>query len=164
GFAGTPVICDALADTGQLETAYELLTQRECPSWLYPLTQGATTVWERWDSLMPDGTVNPGEMTSFNHYALGAVADWLHRTLAGLAPAEPGYRRLLVRPRPGGALTHAAAAHDTPYGRASVEWHLDEGEFALSAEVPTGTTATVELPGREPFDVASGRHRWRVRV
>ena len=77
---------------------------------------GATTIWERWDSMLPDGSINPGEMTSFNHYALGAVADWLHRTVAGLAPAAPGYRRLLVRPRPGGGLTHARARHDTPYG------------------------------------------------
>ena len=68
---------------------------------------GATTIWERWDSMLPDGSVNPGEMTSFNHYALGAVADWLHRRVAGLAPAAPGYRRVLVRPRPGGGLTHA---------------------------------------------------------
>ncbi|WP_199433451.1 glycoside hydrolase family 78 protein [Qaidamihabitans albus] len=162
GFAGTPVICDALADTGQLDTAYALLTQRECPSWLYPVTRGATTIWERWDSLLPDGTVNPGEMTSFNHYALGAVADWLHRTVAGLAPAEPGYRRLLVRPRPGAGLTHAAATHETPYGRASVSWRAEHGELAVDVDVPAGSTATVDLPGQSPFTVASGRHHWRV--
>ena len=79
---------------------YRLLLQTECPSWLYPVTMGATTIWERWDSMLADGTINPGEMTSFNHYALGAVADWLHRRVAGLAPAEPGYRRLTVAPRP----------------------------------------------------------------
>ena len=72
---------------------------------------GATTIWERWDSMLPDGRVNPGEMTSFNHYAFGAVADWLHRTVAGLAPAEPGYRRLEIRPLPGGSFTHARARH-----------------------------------------------------
>ena len=99
GFVGTPLVCDALAHAGALDTAYRLLLQRECPSWLYPVTMGATTIWERWDSLLPDGTVNPGEMTSFNHYALGAVADWLHRTVAGLAPAAPGYRRLRIAPR-----------------------------------------------------------------
>jgi len=120
GFVGTPLVCDALCDVGAHDTAYHLLMQRECPSWLYPVTMGATTVWERWDSMLPDGRVNPGEMTSFNHYALGAVADWLHRTVAGLAPGAPGYRRLVVAPRPGGGLTHAAASHETPYGRADV--------------------------------------------
>ena len=75
-------------------TAYRLLTETSCPSWLYPVTMGATTVWERWDSMLPDGTINPGEMTSFNHYALGAVADWLHRVVGGLVPESPGWGRL----------------------------------------------------------------------
>ena len=100
GFAGTPVITDALTVSGGLDAAYELLLEKECPSWLYAVSQGGTTIWERWDSMLPDGTVNPGEMTSFNHYALGAVADWMHRTVAGLAPLEPGYRRILFRPSP----------------------------------------------------------------
>ncbi len=97
GFAGTPYVCEALARTGHLDDAYGLLQQRECPSWLYPVTMGATTVWERWDSMLPDGSINPGEMTSFNHYALGAVADWMHRTVAGIAPLEPGYGKVLLR-------------------------------------------------------------------
>ncbi len=94
GFVGTPLVCDALTNTGHVDVAYRLLLQTQCPSWLYPVTMGATTIWERWDSLRPDGSVNPGGMTSFNHYALGAVADWLHRRVAGLAPAAPGYRSL----------------------------------------------------------------------
>src|SRR5262249_21416887 len=101
GFLGTPIICDVLCRAGEHETAYRLLLERECPSWLYPVTMGATTIWERWDSMLPDGSINPGEMTSFNHYALGAVADWLHRVVAGLAPGAPGYRKLLIEPRPG---------------------------------------------------------------
>ena len=121
---------------------------------------GATTVWERWDSLLPDGSVNPGEMTSFNHYALGAVADWLHRTVAGLAPAAPGYRRLVVEPRPGGGLRHAAAEHETPYGRAAVRWEEADGRLTVDVVVPPGTTATVALPGAEPVEVGSGRHRF----
>jgi alpha-L-rhamnosidase len=159
GFVGTPLVCDALTHAGALDTAYRLLLQRECPSWLYSVTMGATTVWERWDSLLPDGTVNPGEMTSFNHYALGAVADWLHRTVAGLAPAAPGYRKLLVAPRPGGGLTHASATHETPYGRASVRWEQAD-ELTVDVVVPPGATATISLPGAEPFDVGSGRHRF----
>ena len=110
GFAGTPFVTDALTSTGHLDDAYRLLLQQECPSWLYPVTMGATTVWERWDSMLPDGTINPGEMTSFNHYALGAVADWMHRVIGGIAPLEPGYARVLVAPLPGGGLTWARAS------------------------------------------------------
>ena len=100
GFVGTPLICDALSANGHAETAYRLLLQTENPSWLYAVKMGATTIWERWDSLLPDGTVNPSGMTSFNHYAFGAVADWMHRVVAGLAPAAPGYRRLRFAPQP----------------------------------------------------------------
>ncbi|MEI5519728.1 glycoside hydrolase family 78 protein [Streptomyces brasiliscabiei] len=163
GFVGTPLVCDALTRTGHTDTAYRLLFQRECPSWLYPVTMGATTTWERWDSLLPDGTVNPSGMTSFNHYALGAVADWLHRTVAGLAPAEPGYRRLRIAPRPGGGLTHAGATLATPYGEAEVSWSLADAELTVEALVPPGTTAEVLLPGDgENREVGSGRHRWTV--
>ncbi|GAA4810961.1 glycoside hydrolase family 78 protein [Streptomyces ziwulingensis] len=161
GFAGTPEVCDALAGTGHHDTAYRLLLQRACPSWLYPVTQGATTVWERWDSMLPDGTVNPGEMTSFNHYALGAVADFLHRTVAGLAPAAPGYRRLRIAPRPGGGLTHARARHLTPYGRAEVDWRVDGGTLTVTATVPPNTTADIDLPGLTTR-VGSGDHRFAL--
>ncbi|WP_030925123.1 glycoside hydrolase family 78 protein [Streptosporangium amethystogenes] len=160
GFVGTPLICDALTEAGHLEAAYRLLSQRECPSWLYPVTMGATTIWERWDSLLPDGTVNPSGMTSFNHYALGAVADWLHRTVAGLAPAEPGYRALTIAPRPGGGLTHATARLRTPYGLASSSWRLDGGQISVEAVVPANTTAQVTLPGGDRITVGSGTHRW----
>jgi alpha-L-rhamnosidase len=165
GFVGTPLICDALSNTGAQRAAYRLLLQRECPSWLYPVTMGATTVWERWDSMLPDGSINPGEMTSFNHYALGAVADWLHRVVAGLAPAEPGYRRLHIRPRPGGGLTSARATHKTPYGTAECAWRIADGELELTLVVPPNSGATVELPGSDEtaFDVGPGTHSWRYR-
>ncbi|MGM1063824.1 family 78 glycoside hydrolase catalytic domain [Saccharothrix sp. Mg75] len=159
GFAGTPVVLDALAGSGHLDDAYLLLLQRECPSWLYAVGLGATTVWERWDSMLPDGTVNPGEMTSFNHYALGSVADWLHRTVAGLSPAAPGYRRIRVAPRPGGGLTAASAEHDTPYGRARVSWRREGAELTVEVVVPANTTAVLDLDGREPLHVGPGAHR-----
>ncbi|MFC4116732.1 glycoside hydrolase family 78 protein [Nonomuraea zeae] len=158
GFVGTPLVCDALASAGAYDTVYELLQQRNCPSWLYPVTMGATTIWERWDSLLPDGSVNPGEMTSFNHYALGAVADFLHRTVAGLAPAAPGYRRLRIAPRPGGDLTHASARLDTPYGPASVSWTLEDGTLTVTATVPPGADAEVDLPGSAVREVGAGTH------
>jgi alpha-L-rhamnosidase len=165
GFLGTPFVTDALVDAGEVASAYELLLQREHPSWLYPVTMGATTVWERWDSMLPDGSINPGEMTSFNHYAYGAVADWLHRTVAGLAPAAPGYRRLRVAPRPGPGITSASATHETPYGPAAVSWTLDGTAFALDALVPPNCTAEVALPdGSMPVEVGSGRHTFERTV
>ncbi|PZF85611.1 glycoside hydrolase family 78 protein [Jiangella anatolica] len=163
GFVGTPLIADALCTAGATQLAYRLLLETSCPSFLYPVTMGATTIWERWDSMLPDGSVNPGEMTSFNHYALGAVADWLHRTVAGLAPGAPGYRHLVVAPRPGGDLTSAGATHRTPYGRASVRWRQDDGAFALDVDVPPNCTATVSLPDGAVHEVGAGRHRYEVR-
>jgi alpha-L-rhamnosidase len=159
GFVGTPLICDALTSTGHLEDAYRLLTQTECPSWLYPVTQGATTVWERWDSLRPDGTLNPDGMTSFNHIALGSVADWLHRVVAGLAAAAPGYRKILFRPRPGGGLTSASARHRTPWGEAAISWQLREGLLHAEMTVPPNCTATADLPGLPSADLPPGTHR-----
>ncbi|GAB3601566.1 family 78 glycoside hydrolase catalytic domain [Microbacterium tumbae] len=158
GFVGTPLVSDALSATGHLDSAYDLLLEEECPSWLYAVRQGATTVWERWDALLPDGTVNPGQMTSFNHYALGAVADWMHRYVAGLAPAEPGYRSILFRPRPGGGIRHASARHLTPYGEASIRWELTDDVISAEVRVPTGTTAVLDLPGGEPVALESGVH------
>jgi len=162
GLVGGRLLCDALTNAGAIETAYHLLMQRECPSWLYPVTMGATTMWERWNGIRPDGSLNPADMLSFNHYALGAVGDWLHRTVAGLAPAEPGYRRILVAPRPGGGLSRASAAHDTPYGRAEVAWVRERGRLDVDVLVPVGTTATVRLPDPawKETEVGPGRHHF----
>ncbi len=164
GFLGTPIICDALCDAGEFEVAYRLLLERSCPSWLYPVTMGATTIWERWNSLLPDGSVNPDGMTSFNHYAFGAVADWLHRTVAGLAPMAPGYSRLVIRPRPSRGLTHAGARHRTPYGIAESGWRIIDGGLHVHATVPPNTTALVDLHGVEElqFEVGSGNHEWAL--
>ncbi|WP_275410591.1 alpha-L-rhamnosidase C-terminal domain-containing protein, partial [Actinoplanes nipponensis] len=163
GFVGTPLMTDALTDAGEPELAYRLLLQTGCPSWLYAVTMGATTVWERWDSMLPDGSINPGEMTSFNHYALGAVADWLHRRVAGLAAAAPGYRRLLVRPVPGAALTSASARHLTPYGEAAVSWRRADGRLRLTVTVPVGAEAEVHVPGAAAgVEVRHGTHEWTV--
>jgi alpha-L-rhamnosidase len=166
GFVGTPIVCDALCDAGEAAGAYELLMQEECPSWLYPVLQGATTVWERWDGLRPDGSLNGVRMNSFNHYALGAVADWLHRTVGGLAPAAPGYRRIRIAPVPGGGLSWASSRHRTPYGMAESSWRIDDGSLEVTALVPPNTTAEVVLPGvaasSDPLVVGSGRHAWRV--
>ena len=155
GFAGTPYICDALTLTGHLDVAYRLLLERECPSWLYPVTMGATTIWERWDSMLPDGSINPGQMTSFNHYALGAVADWMHRTIGGISPAAPGYARVRIAPRPGGGLSWATSALQTPHGEIRVAWKLADGDLSVDIELPDGVMAEIELPDSD-VELVSG--------
>jgi alpha-L-rhamnosidase len=153
GFAGTPYVTDALTVTGHLDVAYRLLQERSCPSWLYSVSMGATTIWERWDSMLPDGSINPGEMTSFNHYALGAVVDWMHRTVGGVAPLEPGYTRVLLAPRPGGGITWASTSLETPHGLVSSRWRVDEGTLTLDVVLPPGVTGVVSLPGRPESEV-----------
>ncbi len=163
GFVGTPLVTDALTITGHDTVAERLLLQTRNPSWLYPVTMGATTIWERWDSMLEDGTINPGEMTSFNHYALGAVADWMHRSIGGIAPAEPGYRRIRVAPRPLSELSFAVAEFDSPYGLIRVEWKREPGVIRYLVQVPPNTTADVCLRGMDAVVVGSGHHAWTVR-
>ncbi len=155
GFAGTPFLLESLAATGHLQVAFAALLETGCPSWLYPVTMGATTVWERWDSLLPDGRVNPGEMTSFNHYAFGAVAKFLYERVAGLTRLEAGWRRCRVEPAVGAEFTGARAEHVTPRGRVACRWETrrvgegGEGELEvmeLSVEVPYDTTVEVVMP------------------
>ncbi len=165
GFVGTPLICDALSMTGNYVTAYRLLKQEESPSWLYPVIMGGTTIWERWDSMLPDGTINSGEMTSFNHYALGAVADWMHRVIGGLAPAAPGYKHIRIAPHPGGNITSAMSEHESPYGRIHVSWDIKEGMFNVNVIIPPNTRAEILLPSqieKEFIEVGSGEYSWSV--
>jgi alpha-L-rhamnosidase len=164
GFAGTPFIADALTRTGYVDSAYRLLLQRENPSWLYPVTMGATTIWERWDSMLPDGTVNPGEMTSFNHYALGAIADWMHRTIGGIAPLAPGYSSVLIAPVPGGGLTAAEASLRTPHGRVSVRWAIDGDELLLEGSLPPEVDGVLRLPGAAEVSLTGGPFRATIRL
>ncbi len=147
--------------SGNLEKALEtmsrrLLTQTECPSWLYSVSMGATTIWERWDSLLPYGSINPGEMTSFNHYALVAVAHRLHRVVAGIAPDEPGYRRIRIAPTPLPGLTHASAAFDSAYGRIASGWERSEEGIVVTATVPPNAAAGVVLPDGARHEIGSG--------
>ncbi len=128
---------------------------------------GATTVWERWDAVLPDGTLNSTGMTSLNHYALGAVTDWLHTRVGGLRPLEPGYRVVEVAPRPGGGLTWATTTLDTAFGSLRVAWRDDDGERCVEVTVPEGVTARVVLPDHPDSleaDVEPGDHRWTYPV
>lgn len=147
GFLGTPYLCHVLTRFGHVDVAYDLLMQETYPSWLYPVRMGATTIWERWDGMKPDSTFqNPG-MNSFNHYAYGAIGDWMYRTVAGLQEAEPGYKALLIAPKPGSKLTQASADYETPYGRAKSAWQIVDGRIKCDIVVPANTTATLVLPG-----------------
>ncbi|KAF6832990.1 bacterial alpha-l-rhamnosidase domain protein [Colletotrichum musicola] len=154
GFAGTPFLCEALFAAGHAQVAYRTLLEKGCPSWLYPITMGATTVWERWDSMLPDGSVNPGEMTSFNHYAFGAVARFLYERVAGLRRLEPGWARCRFEPGIGAEFTHAEAVHVCRYGRISCSWRTEKGDSGdetlyVEASVPYGVTMEFVLPGVE---------------
>ncbi|WP_251453944.1 alpha-L-rhamnosidase [Microbacterium sp. Marseille-Q6648] len=164
GLVGTAVIADALTMAGHLDAAERLLFQTEAPSWLYPVTVGATTVWERWDGLREDGSLNPGAMVSFNHVALGSVANWLHTTVAGMSADGPGYRRLRIAPRPLQRLTRAHFRHLTPYGPAEAGWERDGASLRVVAAIPANTTARVTLPDGRELEVGSGRHEWRCAV
>ncbi len=158
GFVGTPYLCHVLSRYGYLDEAYFLLNHEEYPSWLYPVKQGATTIWERWDGQKPDGTFQDVGMNSFNHYAYGAIGEWMYRVMAGLEIDEsvPGYKHILVQPQPGGAFTSVKASHDTMYGPARSAWTLKDGRFELMVEVPPNTRATVRLPKAQLASVTEG--------
>ena len=148
GFVGTPYLCHVLSRYGYLDEAYLLLNREDYPGWLYPVKQGATTIWERWDGQKPDGSFQDKGMNSFNHYAYGAVGDWMYRVTAGIEidPKAPGYKHILIQPRPGGGFTSVKASHDSIYGKVSSSWTLADGRFDLTVEVPPNTKATVRLP------------------
>ena len=158
GFLGTPVLCKALSDYGYLDEAYMLLNRKEYPSWLYPVTQGATTIWERWDGQKPDGSFQDVGMNSFNHYAYGAIGDWMYSVVAGLEIDEsaPGYKHILIAPRPGGGLTSASTSVESVYGLVASGWEIADGKMTLKIEVPTNTTATVRVPGAKLEEVSEG--------
>jgi alpha-L-rhamnosidase len=147
-----------LSRFGYLDEAYLLLNREDYPSWLYPVKTGATTIWERWDGQKPDGSFQDKGMNSFNHYAYGAIGDWMYRVMAGieLDPGEPGYKHTLVAPQPGGGFTSVKAAHESGYGRVASEWSLANGSFELAVTVAPNTHATVRLPGATLASVTEG--------
>jgi len=147
GFLGTPYLLHVLGATGHVGLAFALLTQRTYPSWLYPITRGATTMWERWDGIRPDSSFEDPGMNSFNHYAFGAVGDWMYRNIGGIDvdSAAVGYRRSRIAPRPGAGLTSASASLETGYGTLKSAWRLEGRRFVLDLTVPANTSAEVTL-------------------
>lgn len=159
GFLGTPVLCKALSDYGHYDEAYMLLNRTDYPSWLYPITKDATTIWERWDGEKPDGSFQDVGMNSFNHYAYGAIGEWMYRVIAGIEidPQQPGYKHALIQPHPGGGLTSAKASVHSMYGKVASSWEVKAGTMTVQVEIPANTTASVRLPGARLEDVSEGR-------
>jgi alpha-L-rhamnosidase len=148
GFLGTPYLCHVLSRFGYDTVAYKLLLQETYPSWLYPVKMGATTIWERWDGQKPDSSFQTPGMNSFNHYAYGAIGDWMYRTITGIDTYEEGagYKKIRIQPHPGGGLNFANADLETGYGKLSVHWKIKEGKFMMDVEIPANTTASLYIP------------------
>lgn len=159
GFCGTPLLLPTLFSAGLDEDAYRILFSRECPGWFYALDLGATTVWERWNTLLPDGTVSGTAMNSLNHYAYGSVCEAIYGDIVGLRPDAPGWRSARIAPHPNYRLRHAGLTFHSPAGTYAVQWELTEdGRFRLDAMVPAGCRAVVELPDGTIEAVGSGSH------
>ncbi len=155
GFVGTPLLAPTLTRFGRADAAYKLLLQETYPSWFYPILQGATTMWERWNSYTKEHGFGDVRMNSFNHYAYGSIGEWLYATVAGidLDPARPGYKRIVLRPEPGEGLAWARGALRSVYGRIECEWRLDGDRLRVRARIPANTTAAARLPAAAPEDV-----------
>jgi alpha-L-rhamnosidase len=159
GFLGTPFLLHALSDNGYSDVAWKLLLQKTAPSWLYPITMGATTIWEKWDAIQPDSTILP---VSLNHYAYGAVGDWLYTRVAGIQSLAPGYKKILICPNPGSELQWVKASYNSPQGKIVSNWRKADGKFSLHIEVPRGVIAYVVLPGKQSQETGSGSHDFSI--
>jgi len=158
GFLGTPYLCHVLTRFGYDDVAYTLLLQESYPSWLYPVKMGATTIWERWDGIKPDGTFQTPGMNSFNHYAYGAIGDWMYRIVTGIDTEEssPGYKSIVIKPHLDNRLTHASSEYKTGYGLIKSAWKTTDQAITLEVEVPANTKATIYIPAGSAGAVSEG--------
>ncbi|MEU4466137.1 family 78 glycoside hydrolase catalytic domain [Streptomyces sp. NPDC024017] len=165
GFIGTPLLLPALSRIGRDDLAYRMLLHKDYPSWGYEVANGATTMWERWNSIMPNGDFGPVDMNSFNHYAYGAVGDWMFQNIGGISAIKPGYKRSRIAPVPGGNLTEGSGSLETVYGLLSSKWSTSNGAVGLKVTVPVNTVAEVHVPAQtrtavsergRPADTAKG--------
>ena len=167
GFVGTPLLCSTLSEHGYEDLAFMLLNRKKYPSWLYPITQGATTIWERWDGQKPDGSFQNKGMNSFNHYAYGAIGEWLYTYVSGIQidTRNPGYKHFFLHPNPGGGLSYAKAEFESMYGKIVSDWKIENGNFIYNIQIPPNTTATVVLPGSdESKKLGSGKYTFSTPV
>ena len=153
GFPGTPYILFALADNGYKDTAYRVLLQETCPSWLYAIKMGGTTFWEQWNAITPEGEVRDPSM---NHYAYGAVGDFLYRRLLGIEPLEGGYKKFKVQPIIGGDINFARGKVNTPYGQISVDWQIHDNTFNIDVIVPPSTKCELITTDKKKHELTCG--------
>ena len=149
GFVGTPYICHALSENGAHDMACTLFMREDYPSWLYAVNMGATTIWERWNSIKPDGTFDESGMNSLNHYAYGSIGDWMYRKIAGINQLEPGYKKILIRPMFVKGIDEAGAELESPYGKIACRYSCKDGKIRIHVEIPANTTAVIILPEKE---------------
>ena len=151
GFLGTPLLAPVLSDSGLSELAYKVVLQDTYPGWLFSVKNGATTIWERWDSWTPDKGFNKDGMNSFNHYAYGSVVGWFYDTIGGLKldASSPAWKHFVIAPTSGGGLKSAKASVETPYGRAASDWKIQGDRFDLAVTIPANTSATVHVPAKD---------------
>ncbi len=147
GFLGTPILPLVLDKAGEYDLMYDILFKETYPSWFYSINNGATTMWERWDSYTKKDGFHKDGMNSFNHYAYGAIGRWMYERIAGIKPLKVAYKEIEIAPVPGGPLTSAAATYDSPYGKVSSSWKLEDNQFLLEVTIPSNTTAIIRVPG-----------------
>ena len=163
GFLGTPYLCHVLSDNGYAQTSYDLLLQQNYPSWLYPVKMGATTIWERWDGIKPDSTFQDVGMNSFNHYAYGAIGDWMYRVVAGIELGKAAYKHILIQPHPNDTLktlTFAKATLNSPHGLIESGWEKTAMGMKITVKIPANTTATIVLPTMDAESLTENRQKW----
>lgn len=168
GFTGTPYLLFALADNGYVDTAYKVLLQENAPSWLYGIKHDATTLWEQWAVIGENGKIENIEkrkdIPSLNHYAYGAVGDFLYRRTLGLEANEGGYKRFTVKPVLGGGLTYAKGGTKTPFGEITVDWKIEKGTFDIEVQVPGNTLCKLVMPSGKEYALSNGRHNFKEAV
>ena len=161
GFVGTPYLCHNLSENGRHDLAGKLLLHDDYPSWLYAVKMGATTIWERWNSMKPDGTFDESGMNSFNHYAYGSVGDWMYQRLAGIQIIEPGYKKIKIAPEFIKGITSVTGKLKTMYGEVSCSWRCENNMITVDIVIPVNTTAIVHLPEKEEsFEMGSGTYHY----
>ena len=167
GFLGTSILMATLTENGMEDVAYELLFQRKNPSWLYSIDNGATTIWERWNSYMKDVGMGPKGMNSFNHYAYGCVCQWIWETAAGIAadPQQPGFKHILMKPIPDKRLGFVKAEYNSAAGLIKSAWRYEGDNWIWEFTIPKGATATVTLPGeKETKEYRGGTYTINKRI
>ena len=164
GFLGTPYLCDVLTEYGYVDVAYTLLLQESYPSWLYPVKMGATTIWERWDGIKQDSTFQTPNMNSFNHYAYGAIGDWMYKNIAGidLSEKDPGYKKILIKPTPGGEITNAEGKYESIYGTIKSAWEVKGGKILIDVSIPGNTEAKIILPHANLSEVTESGNKLQI--